>query len=173
MTKNQKNQKHVKNTCAKRFCMQICRCWLSHESAQIAITLEHGCGTFTVVVTQDAQSLADTAQAQLEVCLSFLEICMTLLPNLVHLGLLLGECSKLALERLNLLLELGRSGRSLIDLGCHLVDVLLELDLLCLRLCRLLVAICSLCRLFPNFLLKLDDHILDETLHLAERMLAI
>merc|ERR1719416_379222 len=148
--------------------MSLRGCRLLHESTELGVVLQHRSSS-AIVVAEGDQSLANTVQAKLKVGLGGLVIGMRLLADLVHLRLLLG---KRGLEDLNFLLQLRRPGAGLVNSRSLPCNVLLELALLGLGLGHLLVAVSLFSCLSTCLLLELGDHVLDETLPLAERIAA-
>merc|ERR1719450_441813 len=93
---------------------------------------------------------------------------MCLLANAIHFCLLLCKCRELALECLDLRLQLCRPGCSLVDSGGHFCNILLQLTFFGCGFSQLLITIRLLCGLVTSLFFELGNHILDEAFRLCE-----
>mmetsp|Transcript_97846 Transcript_97846/g.262942 ORF Transcript_97846/g.262942 Transcript_97846/m.262942 type:complete len:358 (-) Transcript_97846:100-1173(-) len=121
-----------------------------------------------VVLVQDLESSLDTLQALIEVCLVLHERLVLLTANHAHLSLSRSESRELILQLSDLLLELSRSGRSLVDLGAQLLGLRSLLRLLGIGLRQLLVTISLFGGIHRLLALQLRDHIREQALDLGE-----
>merc|ERR1719498_408584 len=92
---------------------------LKHADDATASTFRAGVRLVSlgIIIVEDLQSKFDTLESLLQLRMVFLEGCLLIGTDLVHLCLSVSELSKLLLQLCNFLLQLGRLGLRGIEFG--------------------------------------------------------